>query len=133
MNTEGIYEDIAFIKAHIYHNPKEATRRWTVVESDDQLVLMAVLGFLCRSGSLVFTEQIQILDKPLHKAIVDVVRKSNLCNLIEYDIQEGVIKYRNTVPDSTREEIASFCHKNSEVYGVIPRDRSTFSAPDPTA
>src|SRR5437773_823920 len=105
----AIYEDVALMQSHIYNGQEETVKRWAPVECEDyQLPLALIVGFLSNAVPPISRPDLRLQNRPEYQAIVAIVRNSNLCSLLEYDASAQVVRYRETVPDSTKEEVAEF-------------------------
>jgi hypothetical protein len=106
---KAIIEDLISIQDHVFVDSEKTAKQWTTCECDDyQLPLGTIIGFLVDATFPLYQEEIRLGEKPGHKVIVDLVRNSSLRAILVFDEPKKSVRYRDTVPSTVKEAIATF-------------------------
>jgi hypothetical protein len=108
------FDDIAFLHSHIYIRQEDAVKRWTQVACDDyQLPLSLLIGFLSDAIPPISLPHIAVRERAEYQALVDIVQKSRLNEILVLDGPQRVVTYRREVPEADRRAIAEFIQVRS--------------------
>lgn len=110
-NLNTVFDDLQYLLRHMNTRPDVAVSRWSNISCNDyQLALIRLISYL---NSFNQTGTLSVKDRPEHIAIVDVITRSELNQLLEYNQTEKVIKYRDSILITTREAVRVFIMKNT--------------------
>jgi hypothetical protein len=114
LDISQVLTDVAFIISNVYRDPAGAVKNWTDISCDNyQIPLGLIEGLLlsfCAPGQ---SHELQIRQVAEHDAVVAIVQNSHLNLVLQYDVARRVVRYRDEIPISIKEEIAQFIARNT--------------------
>ena len=120
MDMNTVYEDVAFMKIHLFSDPEDAIGRWTNIKCSAHYPLALITAFLTDAIPPFSKDPLRIRETPEHKAAVAIVANSSLHKVLEFDVKDSVIRYRAEVGDDIKFKLAEIVHQISHGIETLP-------------
>jgi hypothetical protein len=94
--------EVSVLRDHLYRDPDKYVQRWSSQQCRDYQVPLIRLIHLLNGG----TEVLRVRSDPESLAIRDIIEKSELQQLLEFDVSSQVIQFRSDSA-STKKKVIS--------------------------
>jgi hypothetical protein len=109
-------QDLEQIQSNIHGHHAETVRKWTSRQcGDSQIPLIVIVTFLTKAVPPFSRAQFRIDERPECQAALDIIQRSNLSTLLEYDTNTHCIQYRENVPPQIKSTVAQYLFDRSTV------------------
>src|SRR5579885_969129 len=102
MDFNLVIIEVSVLRDHLYHNPDQYVQKWSSQQCQDyQVPIIRLISFLSDGVGV-----LRVRSDPESMALRDIIEKSELRQLLEFDLSSQVIQFRRDVTSTEKKLIS---------------------------